>query len=296
VFKEGAREAEQLLSASLTLASTAEIDALHREWSAAGAEIVEALGDGVEDVSIGQRLGYATGPLGAYATLANVPAARAVAVPDGIDPVALATGLLKGMTARYLLEATFPVQRGDSILVQAAAGGVGQILLQWARHLGAETIAVVGSRPKADVALAAGATHVLVRGEDDIAAQARRLTGGEGVAVVYDSVGRDTFAESLDSLRPTGTMVSYGNASGPVPPVDPGLLAVKGSLFLTRPTLMHYVRTRALLEETAGHLFDMVLRGVVTLPTPRTLELADAADAHRLIESRAHAGTIALLP
>jgi NADPH:quinone reductase len=258
--------------------------------------IVEAVGDGVTSRRAGDLVAYATGPLGAYSTRANVPADRTVRVPEGVDPMEIATGLLKGMTAQYLLKRTFHVKRGDPIVVHAAAGGVGQILCQWGAALGANVIGVVGTENKRQIAKDAGAHHVLVRETDNVVARVKEIAGPEGVPVVYDGVGRDTWMESLDCLAPLGMMVSYGNASGAVHAFEPSLLSAKGSLFLTRPTLMHYTRTAALLDETAADLFDAIKQGHVKLSPPREFGLSEAAEAHRELEGRAIAGTAVLIP
>jgi NADPH2:quinone reductase len=200
------------------------------------------------------------------------------------------------MTARYLLRKTFRVERGHAVLIHAAAGGVGQILVQWAKHLGAFVIAAVGNEAKAEIPHSLGADHVLVTPRDDIAKRVRELTNGEGVHVVYDGVGRDTFEASLDSLRPLGMMVSYGNASGPAPPVAPLTLQQKGSLFLTRPTLFHYTSTVETLDETAADLFSVLEQGAVKIAPPARYALADAAQAHRDLEARRTTGSLVLAP
>ena len=203
--------------------------------------------------------------------------------------------MLAGMTAQYLLRRTYPVKRGDTILVHAAAGGVGLIMCQWAKHLGATVIGVVSTPEKAELARANGAAHALV-GHANLAADVKRITGGAMVPVVYDSIGKDTFMASLDCLAPLGMMVSFGNASGPVPPVDIAILAAKGSLFLTRPTLATYAAKRADLEATAGELFEVVGSGAVKIHVNQTLPLAEAAAAHRALESRQTTGSTVLLP
>ena len=256
---------------------------------------VAAIGDGVTDVKVGDRVAYASAPIGAYATERVIAADRLVKLPDGVDFNTAAAMMLQGMTAQYLLRRTYKVQPGDTILVHAAAGGVGLILCQWARHLGATVIGVVSTPDKADLARANGATHVLV-GHVDLPAEVRRLTGGAMVPVVYDSVGKDTFMASLDSLAPLGMMVSYGNASGPVGAVDVGLLGAKGSLFLTRPSIATYTAKRADLEATAAELFKVVLEGAVTIRVNQTFPLADAAEAHRALEARRTTGSTVLLP
>lgn len=259
------------------------------------AGVVEAVGAGVEGFVPGDRAGYCTGPIGAYAEFNVVPSARAVKLPATISDAIAAAALLKGMTARYLCRVTFPLTPGHTCVVHAAAGGVGQILVQWARRLGATVIAVVGSPAKAAIATRLGAHHTLLSGED-IAKRVRELTGGEGADVVYDSVGRDTFAASIDSLKPLGMFVSYGNASGPAPDVNPGMLAQKGSLFFTRPTLFHYTRTPELLQATADDLFAAIASGNVAIAEPTRYALADAAQAHRDLEGRRTTGSLVLQP
>ncbi|MFZ4121077.1 MAG: quinone oxidoreductase family protein [Caulobacterales bacterium] len=260
------------------------------------AGVVEAVGDGVSRFKPGDRAGYCSGPIGAYAALHVVPASRAVALPDGISDDLAAASMLKGMTARYLLRKTFPVNHSTCAMIFAAAGGVGQILVQWAKHLGATVIAVAGSEEKCAIAKNLGADHTLVWGRDDVVAQARALAGGEGVDVVYDSVGKDTFEASLNALKPLGMFVSFGSASGPAPDVKPGVLNAKGSLFFTRPGLFHYTRTEALLQETADELFHVLGSGAVKLAPPTRYALADAAQAHRDLEGRRTTGSILLVP
>jgi NADPH2:quinone reductase len=260
------------------------------------AGVVEAVGEGVTRFAVGDRAGYCSGPVGAYAEAQNVPADRAVKLPEAMSFDIAAAAMLKGMTARYLLRRTFPLQRGQTCVIHAAAGGVGQIAVQWAKHLGATVIAVVGSDAKAEIARALGADHVIVSAREQIAARVRELTGGEGADVVYDSVGKDTFEASLNSLKPLGMFVSYGNASGPAPAFEPGILAAKGSLFFTRPTLMHYTRTPALLQETADDLFGVIASGAVKVAQPARYTLADAAQAHRDLEARRTTGSVVLVP
>ncbi len=259
------------------------------------AGVVVAVGAGVTEVKPGDRVAYAGGPIGAYATERAIAADRLVVLPDGIDAQTGAAMMLQGMTAQYLLRRTYAVKPGDTIVVHAAAGGVGLILCQWAKHLGATVIAVVSTPAKAELALAHGAAHAVV-GHADLLAQVKRITGGAMVPVVYDSVGRDTFITSLDCLAPRGLMVSYGNASGPVPPVDIGILAAKGSLFLTRPTLATYTSKRADLVATANELFDVVGQGVVKIRVNQTFPLANAAAAHTALEARQTTGSTVLIP
>ena len=250
-----------------------------------GAGTVMAVGAGVTGVKPGDRVAYA-GAIGGYATDRVIPADRLVKLPDAISFETAAAMMLQGMTAQYLLRRTYQVKPGDTIVVHAAAGGVGLILCQWAKHLGATVIGVVSTAQKAELAQAHGAAHTVV-GYDDLVAEVKHITGGAMVPVVYDSVGKDTFTASLDCLAPLGLMVSYGNASGPVPPVDIGILAAKGSLYLTRPSLATYTAKRADLETTAADLFDVVLKGAVKIQVNQTFPLKDAAAAHIALESRA---------
>jgi NADPH2:quinone reductase len=259
-----------------------------------GAGIVVSVGANVTNVKAGDRVAYA-GPLGGYATERTLPADRLVVLPDNISFETGAAMMLQGMTACYLLKRTYPVKSGDTIVVHAAAGGVGLILCQWAKHLGVTVIGVVSNEEKAALAKANGAAHTVI-GHATLADEVKRITGGAGVPVVYDSVGKDTFMPSLDSLAPLGLMASYGNASGPVPPVDLGILAAKGSLFLTRPTLNTYVAKRADLESTANALFDVVGSGAVNIQVNQTFPLKDAAQAHIALEARKTTGSTVLIP
>lgn len=260
------------------------------------AGVVEALGPGVKDLAVGERVAYAISVPGSYVEARNVAADRLVRVPDGVSDEQAAAVLLKGLTAQYLLRQTYRVRRRDPIVVTAAAGGVGLLVLQWARHLGAHVIAVVGSDAKVQIALEHGATDVIVSSREDMTARVREITRGRGVPVVYDSVGRDTFMASLDCLRPRGLMVSYGNASGPVPPISLLELSRRGSLFVTRPTLFHYIATRRELARAAAELFGVLGDGTVGIKIGRRHKLADAAAAHREIESRTTTGSMVLLP
>jgi NADPH2:quinone reductase len=259
------------------------------------AGIVEAVGANVTRFKQGDRIAYCSGPIGAYAEANAVNEAKAVRLPDGVADDVAAASMLKGMTARYLLRKTFRVERGHAVVIHAAAGGVGQIAVQWAKHLGALVIAVVGSDAKGEIARTLGADHVIVQGREDIAKRVREITG-VGAHVVYDGVGKDTFAASLDSLRPLGMMVSYGNASGPPPDINPLTLSQKGSLFLTRPTLFHYTATVEQLDETALDLFDVIEQGAVKIAPPQRYALADAAQAHSDLESRKTTGSLVLVP
>jgi NADPH2:quinone reductase len=260
-----------------------------------GAGVVEAVGEGVTEVAVGDRVAYASGPMGAYAEARVNKADRLVKLPEGISFADAAAIMLAGMTAQYLIRRTYRVKPGDTILVHAAAGGVGLLLCQWARHLGARVIGVVSSEAKAELARAHGAEHVVI-GHADLPAKVKELTGGAMLPVVYDSVGRDTFMTSLDCLAPLGLMVSYGNASGPVPPVDIGILAAKGSLFLTRPTLATYTAKRADLVAAAQELFEVVLSGAVKVRVNQTWPLKAAAEAHRALEARQTTGSTVLVP
>jgi NADPH2:quinone reductase len=260
-----------------------------------GAGVVLAIGSNVTDLAVGDRVAYAGGPLGAYATERVIAADRVVKLPDAIDFQTGAAMMLQGMTAQYLLRRTYHLRAGETILVHAAAGGVGLILCQWASHIGARVIGVVSTPEKAELARAHGAVHVIV-GHDNLAAEIRKITEGAMVPVVYDSVGRDTFSASLDSLAPLGLMVSYGNASGAVPPVDIGMLAAKGSLFLTRPTLATYTASRADLLAVTSDLFEVVAKGAVKIRVNQTFPLSEAATAHRALEARQTTGSTVLLP
>jgi NADPH2:quinone reductase len=259
-----------------------------------GAGTVLAVGPGVTAVAPGDRVAYA-GPLGAYATERTLPADRLVKLPDAISFETGAAMMLQGMTVQYLLRRTYVVKPGDAIVVHAAAGGVGLIMCQWAKHLGATVIGVVSSEEKAALARANGAAHAIV-GHANLAAEVKRITDGAMVPVVYDSVGKDTFGASLDCLAPLGLMVSYGNASGPVPPVDLGVLSAKGSLFLTRPSLATYTAKRSDLEATAAELMSVVASGAVKIQVNQTFALKDAAEAHRALEARRTTGSTVLLP
>lgn len=261
-----------------------------------GAGRVEAVGPGVTEFKVGDRVAYASPPVGAYAEVRLMPADRVVALPDTIDERTAAAMLLQGMTAQYLLRRSYRVQAGDAILLHAAAGGVGLIASQWARHLGATVIGTVGSEAKAALARAHGCDHVIDYRRENIVERVREITGGAGVAVVYDSVGKDTFMDSLDCLQPLGMMVSFGNASGPVPAFEPGLLAAKGSLFFTRPSLMHYTARRADLLASAAELFAVVTSGAVQIEVNQTYPLAETAQAHRDLEARQTTGSTVLLP
>jgi NADPH2:quinone reductase len=259
-----------------------------------GSGTVTAVGAQVTNVKPGDRVAYA-GPIGGYATERTIPADRLVKLPDGISFETGAAMMLQGMTAQYLVRRTYTVKEGDTIVVHAAAGGVGLILCQWAKYLGATVIGVVSSEAKAELARAHGAACTVI-GAGNLVAEVKRVTGGKGVPVVYDSVGKDTFIASLDSLAPLGLMASYGNASGPVAPFDLGILAAKGSLYLTRPTLGTYTASRADLETVAADLFDVVQKGAVKIQVNQTFALRDAAKAHIALEARKTTGSTVLIP
>ena len=260
------------------------------------AGVVEELGEGVTSLQLGDRIAYGTGALGAYAEMRNLPANRLTRLPDAISDETAAGMMLKGMTVRYLLRATYKVQAGETILLHAAAGGIGLILSQWAASLGATVIGTVGSAGKMDVAKAHGCAHVINSSTEDVVARVKDITGGKGVPVVYDGVGQATLMTSLDSLAPRGLLVSFGNASGPVKSFDLGLLAAKGSLYVTRPTLMTYTATDEDLKETAEDLVHMVSSGKVRIPVHQRYALADAVKAHEDLENRRTTGTTVMIP
>jgi NADPH2:quinone reductase len=261
-----------------------------------GAGIVEDIGEGVSEVAVGDRVAYAAVPPGAYAEIRRIPAHRLVKLPESIPTRQGAAMMLQGMTARYLLKGCYEVKKGDVILIHAAAGGVGSIVCQWAKHLGATVIGTAGSPEKAELARANGCDHPILYGDEDFAAKTREITGGKGVDVVYDSVGQATFMKSLDCLRPMGMLVSFGQASGSVPPVDLSVLAAKGSLFLTRPSLMTYTAEREDLLVHAQDLFKVVLSGAVKIEVKQTYPLAETARAHRDLEARKTTGSTILIP
>jgi len=256
--------------------------------------VVEAVGDGVSDLAVGDRVAYAAPPAGAYAEERLMPADRVVKVPDGVSDDLAAAMMLKGMTAHYLLRRTFEVKAGDTILFHAAAGGVGLIACQWAKQLGATVIGTVGSDEKAELAAAHGCDHPIVYTRENFVERVKSITDGEGVPVVYDSVGKDTFEGSLDCLSPLGTIALFGMSSGPVPPFEIGTLAAKGSLFLTRPTLMTYTAKRDDLVAAANELFEVVESGAVKLEINQRFPLENAADAHRALEARQTTGSTIL--
>jgi NADPH2:quinone reductase len=258
-----------------------------------GAGIVEAVGDRVDWLKIGDRVAYA-GPIGSYAEERLIAADKLVKLPDSISTEQAAAMMLQGMTAHMLLRSVHKVKPGETILIHAAAGGVGLIVCQWAKALGATVIGTVGSDAKAELARAHGCDHPIVYTRQDFAAEVDRITAGAKLPVVYDSIGKDTFDRSLDCLAPKGLIVTFGNASGPVAPFEPGLLAQKGSLFLTRPTLFTYTATRAGLEQAASELFDVVASGKVKVEIKQRFPLKDAADAHRALEARQTSGSTVL--
>ena len=256
---------------------------------------VLAVGEGVSEFKPGDRIACVAG-LGAYAEERIVPAAAAVALPDAVSYEAAASMMLKGLTAEYLLHRTYKVKPGDTILVHAAAGGTGTILCQWGKALGATVIGTAGSKEKADLARAHGADHVILYGEEDVAARVKQITGGQGCDVVYDGVGKDTFVASLDSLKPFGLLASFGNASGAVDGVNLGILASKGSLYVTRPTLNTHTAKRETMVEMAQNLFGAVSSGKVTVAINARFPLAEAAAAHRALESRGTTGSTVIIP
>ena len=260
-----------------------------------GAGEVVAVGSGVSGLKVGDRVAYAP-VLGAYAEERLIPAEKVVKIPEGVDDRTAAAMMLQGMTAEYLLRRTYEVKKGDTILFHAAAGGVGLIACQWAKHLGATVIGTVGNEEKAALAAAHGCDHPIIYSQEDFVARVKEITGGEGVPVVYDSVGKDTLMKSLDCLRPRGLLASFGQSSGSVDPFDIGLLAGKGSLYVTRPTLMTYAASRADLELSANALFDVVAKGAVKISVNQTFALADAAKAHEALEGRKTTGSTVLLP
>jgi NADPH2:quinone reductase len=260
-----------------------------------GAGIVDAVGPNVTEVKKGERVGYAMIP-GSYAEYAIVPAARLVPIPPNIDARSAAALMLQGMTAHYLTHSTYPLKKGDTALIHAAAGGVGHLLIQIAKQLGATVIGTVSTEAKAKLAKEMGADHLILYTQNDFLAEVKKLTEGRGVNVVYDSVGQTTFDESLDCLRPRGYLVLFGQSSGPVPPFDPGKLAAKGSLFLTRPSLAHYTLERSELLQRANDVFNWTATEKLKVRIDKTFPLAEAAEAHRQLEGRKTTGKVILLP
>lgn len=261
-----------------------------------GAGVIEAVGGAISELAAGDRVAYAGGPLGAYAEVRNIPVDRLVKLPDAINFTDAASMMLKGMTAQYLLRRTYPVQSGDTILIHAAAGGVGLIVCQWAKALGATVIGTVGDDAKADLARAHGCDHAIVYSRENFTQRVKEITGGAGVPVVYDSIGKDTFMASLDCLRPFGMMVSFGSASGQVPPFDINQLAPKGSLYVTRPTIGTYTAKRPDLLQSARELFNMVSSGQVKIEVNQTYALKDAMQAHIDLAGRKTTGSTVLIP
>ena len=260
------------------------------------AGVIESIGENVSGFEVGDRVAYASPPLGSYAELRLMPAGRLVKLPDSIDDRVAAAMMLKGMTAHYLLRRTFKVGPGTTLLLHAAAGGVGLIACQWAKYLGATVIGTVGSDEKAELACSHGCDHAILYRKEDFVARVREITDGEGVDVVYDSVGKDTFLQSLDCLKPMGMLALFGQSSGAVEPFDLGLLSAKGSLFVTRPTLMNYVDKRRDLENTAEELFKVIREGVVNADIRQERPLREAAAAHSDLESRRTTGATLLIP
>ena len=260
------------------------------------AGVVEECGAGVEGLAVGDRVAYGTGPIGAYAEARNVPATRVTKLPDTISDETAAAMMLKGMTVRYLLRETYEVQPGDTILWHAVAGGVGLIACQWAKALGATVIGTTSSEEKAELAKANGCDHIIMYTTEDVAERVREITGGAGVPVVYDGVGAATVEASLNSLRPRGLLASFGNASGPVKDFDLGQLSAKGSLYVTRPTLMTYTASDEDLAANAADLVEMVGSGKVKIPVNQTYALADVQQAHRDLESRKTTGSTVIKP
>ena len=257
--------------------------------------VVEAVGAGVTDVRVGDRVGYLIGPQGAYADVRIMPADVLIPLPDGVSDRTASTLMMKGMTAQYLFRQVYPLKGGETILYYAAAGGVGLVACQWAKAIGVTMIGVVSSDAKAETAKAHGCTHTIVSTREDIAKRVRELTDGKGVPVVYDSVGKDTLMASLDSLQPRGVFVANGTSSGPVA-IDTRMLAAKGSLWLTRPAMMHYIQPRAHMLDMAKELFELVLAGKIVSEPKQTFALEDAAQAHRALESRSTSGATVLIP
>jgi NADPH2:quinone reductase len=263
-------------------------------FEAAG--VVEAVGSGVTEFKTGDRVAHDGGPLGAYAEMQLFPADKLVKIPDGVDDRQAAAMMLKGMTAEYLIRRTYKVQKGETVLFHAIAGGVGLIACQWLKHLGATVIGTVGSKEKAALAKKHGCDHVILYREESFVKRVREITDGVGVPVVYDGVGKDVFLDSLDCLRPRGFMVTFGNASGAADPIKPLVLSQKGSLYLTRPTLGSYTATRPELVDCANALFDVVKKGAVRIEINQTYPLKDAAQAQRDLEARKTTGSTVLLP
>ncbi|MEA1940914.1 MAG: quinone oxidoreductase [Pseudomonadota bacterium] len=260
------------------------------------AGIVDALGDGVDTLSEGDRVAYGTGPIGAYSQAHILPASRVARIPDGVSDEQAAALMLKGMTVRYLFKDTYAVKPGDTILFHAAAGGVGQIACQWAKALGVSLIGTAGSDEKCEIARQKGAAHTINYSRENVVERVREITQGRGVPVVYDGVGKDTFEMSLDCLAPRGLLATFGNASGPVTGVNLGILTQKGSLYVTRPSLMHYVASDADLAANTADVFDAVARGAISIDINQRYALADAQKAHEDLEGRRTTGASVLVP
>jgi len=258
--------------------------------------VVEAVGEGVTGLKPGDRVAYGTGPIGAYSESRNAPAEKLIKIPDAIDDKTAAAMMLQGMTVEYLIHRTYAVKQGDWVLLHAAAGGVGSIASQWLNKLGAQIIGTAGSPEKLALAKEQGCHHVINYRTEDWVKRVKEITGGQGVHVVYDGVGKDVFMPSLDCLRVRGYMVQFGNASGPVPDISPLLLSQKGSLFLTRPTLMAYTATRADLELSANRVIDAIAKGWIKIKVPHSYPLKEAAQAHRDLEARKTTGSVVLVP
>jgi len=257
--------------------------------------VVEAVGPGVSDIKVGDRVGYLIGPQGAYSQVRVMPAEVLIPLPDGVSDSTAATLMMKGMTAQYLFRQVYPLLGGETILYHAAAGGVGLIACQWARAMGVTMIGTVSTDEKAEIAKANGCAHTIVTSRESIVERVKEITGGKGVPVVYDSVGKDTLMASLDCLQPRGSLVSNGTSSGPVV-IDSQLLAVKGSIWVTRPAMMHYIQPRAHMLDMARELFDHVLAGRIASEPRQTFALAEAGEAHRALESRQTVGATVLVP
>ena len=272
-----------------------DIGALPATLGMEGAGIIEEVGASVDGFVAGDRVAYAMG-LGAYSEARLMTTDRLVKIPAGIDDHTAAAMMLQGMTAQYLLKSSYPVQAGDTILIMAAAGGVGQILSQWAKYLGAKVIGCVGSEAKAELAKDAGCDHTILYNTEDVAQRVHDITGGAGVPVSYDSIGQATVQASLDSLMPAGFFISFGNASGPITDFNPGMLAMNGSLYMQRPTLATFTRNRELLNAVAGDLFDAVVSGAVSININQTYPLAETVQAHKDMESRSTTGSTILIP
>ena len=260
------------------------------------AAVVESIGDGVANVKAGDRVVYTGGVTDSYSERRIYPAKRLVPIPDGVSDEQAAAAFLKGMTAWYLLKRSYPVKAGDTVLLYAAAGGVGSIASQWAKHLGATVIGIVSTEEKAQLARSQGCEHIVMADDSDVAGRVHELTGGEGVAAVYDSVGKDTFITSLDCLRPHGVMVTFGNASGPVDPFAPAELAKRHSLYVTRPVLFDFLPTREALLDVSGDLFAVIANGAVNINVNQRYDLKDAAQAHIDLEARKTTGSTVLIP